>query len=271
MPQPRRFRMRRLLLARAARFRRLKAHEDLRNLLPCQVSRLCGTGAICVSVECELRPLLQVRSFRCLKDRLGTVLVCRTVTAVRPAAATVAGRQKAPGLKPRPGAAPVFASWLNASAKQRHSGRRRRGLPSTRVFGDTQSAPVTVRRSAISAPGGWSGGAVARSPASRTQARGGGGSKGDAIPPRQSPLVRTRGKLAMTLNRCHGQFCAREVFSPRQPLPCGLAGGCAGMIEVARAVYCLWSAAETGFLFPGVTRSPPSVALAALSPVHRAA
>ena len=75
----------------------------------------------------------------------------------------------------------------------------------------------------------------------------------------------------MTLNRCHSQLCAREVFSPRQPLPCGLAGRCAGVIEVARALCCLWSAAVTGCLFPSVTRSPLSVVLAALSPMRRAA
>ena len=44
------------------------------------------------------------------------------------------------------------------------------------------------------------------------------------------------GKLAMTSNRCHSQLCAREVFSQCQPLPCGLAGGGAGVIEVARAL-----------------------------------
>ena len=74
----------------------------------------------------------------------------------------------------------------------------------------------------------------------------------------------------MTSNRCHSQLCAREVFSPRQPLPCGLAGRCAGVIEVARALCCLWSAAVTGCLFPSVTRSPVSVVLAALSPMRRA-
>ena len=83
-------------------------------------------------------------------------------------------------------------------------------------------------------------------------------------------LVYTRGMLAMTLNRCHSQLCAREVFSPRQPLPCGLAGRCAGVIEVARALCCLWSAAVTGCLFPSVTRSPLSVVLAALSAMRRA-
>ena len=64
------------------------------------------------------------------------------------------------------------------------------------------------------------------------------------------PNVRTLGKLAMTLNRCHSQLCAREVFSPSQPLPCGLAGRRAGVIEVARALCCLWSVAVTGCLFP---------------------
>ena len=84
--------------------------------------------------------------------------------------------------------------------------------------------------------------------------------RGRAAPPRQSPLVRTRGMLAMTLinleisiltvavcrnmrkssrklpiscqatydpvnNRCHSQLCAREVFSPRQPPPCGWPAG----------------------------------------------
>ena len=75
----------------------------------------------------------------------------------------------------------------------------------------------------------------------------------------------------MTLNRCHGEFCACAVFFPRQPLPCGSAGRCAGVIDVARALCCLWSAAVTGFLFPGVTRSPLSVVLAALSAMRRAA
>ncbi len=75
----------------------------------------------------------------------------------------------------------------------------------------------------------------------------------------------------MTLNRCHSQLCAREVFSPRQPLLCGLAGRCAGVIVVARALCCLWSAAVTGRLFPSVTRAPVSVVLAALSPMRRAA
>ena len=75
----------------------------------------------------------------------------------------------------------------------------------------------------------------------------------------------------MTHNGCPGQLCAREVFSPRQPSLCGLAGRCAGVIEVARALCCQWSAAATGCLFPGVTRSPPSVVLAALSPMRRAA
>ena len=74
----------------------------------------------------------------------------------------------------------------------------------------------------------------------------------------------------MTLNRCHCQLCAREVFSPRPPLPCGLAGWCAGVIETARALCCLRPAAVTGRLFPGVTRSPLSVVLAALSPMRRA-
>ena len=74
----------------------------------------------------------------------------------------------------------------------------------------------------------------------------------------------------MTLNGCHGQLCAREVFPPRQPLPCGLAGSCASVIEVARTLLFLWSAAVTGFLFPSVTRSPVSVVLAALSPMRRA-
>ena len=74
----------------------------------------------------------------------------------------------------------------------------------------------------------------------------------------------------MTHNRCHSQLCAREVFSPRQLLLCGLAGRCAGVIEVARALCCLWSAAVTGRLFPSVTRSPLSVVLAALSPMRRA-
>ena len=74
----------------------------------------------------------------------------------------------------------------------------------------------------------------------------------------------------MTSNRCHSQLCAREVISPRQPLLCGLAGSCAGVIDVARALCCLWSAAVTGRLFPAVTRSPLSVVLAALSPMRRA-
>ena len=75
----------------------------------------------------------------------------------------------------------------------------------------------------------------------------------------------------MTLNRCHGQLCASEVFSPRQPLPCGLPGRCAGVIEVARALCRQWSAALTGCLLPSVTRSPISVVLAGLSPMRRAA
>ena len=57
-----------------------------------------------------------------------------------------------------------------------------------------------------------------------TSHRGIEGSKG-ATPPRQSPLVRTRGRLAMTHNRCHGQLCAREVFSPSQPLLRGWRAG----------------------------------------------
>ena len=75
----------------------------------------------------------------------------------------------------------------------------------------------------------------------------------------------------MTLNRCHGQLCAREVFSPRQLLPCGLVGRCAGVTDVARALRFLLSAAVTGRPFPSVTRSPLSVVLAALSPMRRAA
>ena len=83
--------------------------------------------------------------------------------------------------------------------------------------------------------------------------------RGRAAPPRQSPLVRTRGRLAMTLNRCHGQLCARAVISPRQPLPCALAGRCAGVTDVARALRFLWSAAVTGRPFPSATRSPLSM------------
>ena len=94
------------------------------------------------------------------------------------------------------------------------------------------------------------------------------GSRGRS--PSADPNVRTLGRLAMTLNRCHCQLCAPEVFSPRQPLPCGLAGRSAGVIEVARALCCLWSAAVTGRLFPGVIRSPLSVVLAALSAMRRA-
>ena len=41
-------------------------------------------------------------------------------------------------------------------------------------------------------------------------------------------------------------------------------------VDVARALCCLWSAAVTGRLFPGVTRAPVSVVLAALSPMRRA-
>ena len=95
------------------------------------------------------------------------------------------------------------------------------------------------------------------------------GSRGRS--PSPDPNVRTLGRLAMTLNRCHGQLCAREVFSPRQPLPCRLVGRCAGVTDVARALIFLWSAAVTGRPFPSATRSPLSVVLAALSPMPRAA
>ena len=136
---------------------------------------------------------------------------------------------------------------------------------------DTRSAATAVRRISRQRTARKERGNATRSPASRTQARGSGGSKGEATPPRQIPLVRTRGRLAMTHNRCHGQLCARAVFSPRPPLPCALAGRCAGVIDVARALRFLLSAAVTGRLFPGVTRSPLSVVLAALSPMRRAA
>ena len=125
--------------------------------------------------------------------------------------------------------------------------------------------------SAVSAPPGRSGATPPALPRAGLRRTAVGVRRGRVAPPRQSPLVRTRGRLAMTLNRCHGQFCAREVFSPRQPLPCGLAGRCAGVIDVARALCRQWSAAATGRLFPGVTRSPLSVVLAALSPMRRAA
>ena len=104
----------------------------------------------------------------------------------------------------------------------------------------------------------------------RSGANGGQGFEGARSIPSPDPNVRTLGRLAMTLSRCHCQLCASEVFSPRQPLPCGLAGRCAGVIDVARARCCPWSAAVTGRLFPGVTRSPLSVVLAALSPLRRA-
>ena len=71
--------------------------------------------------------------------------------------------------------------------------------------GDTRAWTLTVRRSAISAPGGWSGsGAVAHSPASRTQATRQWGFEGGGYS--HSPaLVYTRGMLAMTPNGCHSQ------------------------------------------------------------------
>ena len=80
------------------------------------------------------------------------------------------------------------------------------------------------------------------------------GSRGRS--PSPDPNVRTLDRLAMTLNRCHSQLCAREVLSPRQLLLCGLAGRCAGVIEVARALCCQWSASATGRLFPSVMRIP---------------
>ena len=38
--------------------------------------------------------------------------------------------------------------------------------------------------------------------------------RGRAAPPRQSPLVRTRGRLAMTTNRCHSQPPCLQICRP---------------------------------------------------------
>ena len=66
---------------------------------------------------------------------------------------------------------------------------------SASTAGDTRAWTLTVRRSAISAPGGWSGADAARSPASRTQARGGGGSMGSTSERRESRSLHARPRL----------------------------------------------------------------------------
>ena len=62
---------------------------------------------------------------------------------------------------------------------------------------------------------------------------------GTVLTPGKACLGALRQSLAMTPNGCHSQLCARKILSPRQPPSCGLAGRCAGVIEVARALCCL--------------------------------
>ena len=70
-----------------------------------------------------------------------------------------------------------------------------------RSAGDTRAWISTVRRSAISAPRGRSGGNGPRSPVKPEGARDAGGSKGGVASPSPDPNVDTRGRLAMRYKR----------------------------------------------------------------------